>query len=89
MNLSADSAKPTLADRRKFYFIALGSFRECQTALRLHGRVPLNLAPKADFLGACLYRLCKAMNWVFWQLLLKDEFAINWPTIIIAGPISP
>jgi len=29
------------------------------------------------------------MNWVFWQLLLKDEFAINWPTIIIAGPISP
>ena len=62
MNLSEGSAKPTIADRKKFYFIALGSFRECQAILRLHGQVPTTLASKTDFLGACLYKLCRAMN---------------------------
>ena len=62
MNLSEGSAKPTIADRRRFYFIALGSFRECQTILRLHGGNHPLLAKKADFLGACLYKLCRAMS---------------------------
>ena len=60
LNLSEGSAKPTAADRRKFYFIALGSLRECQTILRLNGRDEVNLVSHADFLGACVYKLCMA-----------------------------
>jgi four helix bundle protein len=62
MNLSEGSAKPTVADRKKFYFIALGSFRECQTILRLHGHTHSALIKKSDFLGACLYKLCQSMK---------------------------
>ncbi len=57
LNLSEGAAKPTLADRRKFYFIALGSLRECQTILRLHGQSDKIVWQKADYLGACLYKL--------------------------------
>ena len=60
LNLGEGSAKPTLADRRKFYFIALGSMRECQTILRLNGHSDGTLWKKADFLGVCIYRLCQA-----------------------------
>ncbi|MEK6578646.1 MAG: four helix bundle protein [Bdellovibrionota bacterium] len=62
LNLSEGSAKPTLADRRRFYFIALGSFRECQTILRLHGQTQTAVLKKSDFLGACLYKLCQAVK---------------------------
>ncbi len=62
MNLSEGSAKPTVADRRRFYFVALGSFRECETILRLHGHTAPALLQKSDFLGACLYRLCQAVK---------------------------
>ena len=62
LNLAEGSAKPTRADRKKFYFIALGSFRECQTILRLHDYPDLNLMKKADFLGACVYKLCQAVR---------------------------
>lgn len=57
LNLAEGSAKPTAKDRRKFYHIALGSLRECQAIFALiqnHGA-----SKKADFLGACLYKLCK------------------------------
>ena len=62
LNLSEGSAKPTVADRRKFYFIALGSVRECQTILRLFGPADLLVWQKADYLGACIYRLCKSLR---------------------------
>jgi four helix bundle protein len=62
LNLSEGSTKPTLADRRKFYFIALGSMRECQTLLRLNGCADLILWQKADYLGACVYKLCQAVK---------------------------
>jgi len=62
LNLSEGSAKPTIADRKRFYFIALGSFRECQTILRLHGRTQPSLAKKAEFLRACLYNLCQGVK---------------------------
>ncbi len=56
LNLSEGSAKPTRKDRVKFYFIALGSQRECAAILDL-----LNAAePKRQLcreLGACVYRL--------------------------------
>jgi four helix bundle protein len=60
LNLSEGSAKPTANDRRKFYYIALGSLRECQTILRLFGRTESDLVMRADFLGACIYKLCLA-----------------------------
>lgn len=60
LNLSEGSAKPTAADRRRFYHIALGSLRECQTILKLHLDGHTFAHTKADFLGACLYKLCKA-----------------------------
>jgi len=62
LNLSEGSAKPTVADRKKFYYIALGSLRECQTILRLHGQTEVDLYIKADYLGACLFKLCRAMR---------------------------
>lgn len=62
LNFSEGSAKPTVADRRRFYYIALGSIRECQTILRLHGHNDTAQFKDADFLGACVYKLCKAMK---------------------------
>jgi four helix bundle protein len=60
MNLSEGAAKPTLADRKRFYYISLGSLRECQTILKLQKGVSSELVRKLDFLGICVYRLCKA-----------------------------
>lgn len=58
LNIAEGSAKPTFADRRKFYAIALGSLRESMAALEICGKVPAGVAPVADQSGACLYRLC-------------------------------
>jgi four helix bundle protein len=57
LNLAEGSAKPTAKDRRKFYFISLGSLREVQTLLTLIGDP--ELIRLADVLGAHLYKLCK------------------------------
>ncbi len=56
LNLAEGAAKPTEKDRRRFYFIALGSMREVQTLLVLFGSKELVM--KADRLAAHLYRLC-------------------------------
>ena len=37
LNLAEGSAKPSRKDRRKFYYIALGSLREVQALLNLYG----------------------------------------------------
>lgn len=55
-NLAEGSAKPTAADRRKYYYIALGSLRESQVAVHLFGNQ--ELIKLSDCLGAHLYRLC-------------------------------
>ena len=55
LNLSEGAAKPTSRDRKKFYYIALGSLREVQTILELFGTKELKT--QADTLGAHLYRL--------------------------------
>ena len=57
LNLAEGSAKPTAKDRRKFYYISLGSLREVQAILDLVGCI--KLAKEADKLGAFLYKLCK------------------------------
>lgn len=59
LNISEGSAKPTAKDRKKFYFIALGSLREVQSILDLINAQ--NQIEKADQLGAHLYRLCHSL----------------------------
>jgi four helix bundle protein len=59
LNLAEGSAKPTSRDRKKFYHIALGSLRECQTILELTG-ANQELKQLSDSLGAHLYKLCKS-----------------------------
>jgi four helix bundle protein len=61
LNLSEGSAKPTRADRKKFYYFALGSLRESQTILKLHNLSSGLVWQKLDFLGICLYKLCKSV----------------------------
>lgn len=58
LNIAEGSGKPTTADRRRFYAIALGSLRESMAALEIRGEIPADVAAIADQLGACLYRLC-------------------------------
>ena len=59
LNLAEGSAKPTAKDRRKFYYISLGSLREVQAILDLELIGCMELIKQADKLGAFLYKLCK------------------------------
>ena len=57
LNLSEGSAKPTRKDRKKFFFIALGSLREVQSILDIIQNQ--KLIHEADTVGAALYKLCQ------------------------------
>lgn len=61
LNLSEGSAKPSQKERARFYFIALGSLRECQTCFELL-ELPKSSEPVllADQLGASIFKLSKA-----------------------------
>lgn len=59
LNLSEGNAKPTVKDRRKFFYTALGSLREVQTLLQISDKD--ELFQKSDPLAAHLYCLCKRM----------------------------
>lgn len=59
LNLAEGSAKPTRRDQMKYFFISLGSLRECQAILSLSGEGSPTLLDQADHLGACLYRLTR------------------------------
>jgi four helix bundle protein len=61
LNLAEGSGKDSPADRRRFYQIAMGSTRELQSILDLADRVPVSLRDQADHLGACVYKLCRAL----------------------------
>lgn len=55
LNLAEGYGKRTEADRRRFYYHAMGSLREVQACLDLvnaHSELTI-----ADQLGACIYRL--------------------------------
>ena len=58
LNLGEGSAKPTVRDRLRYYHTALGSLRECQSALAIIPNPDPQLVQMADVLGAHLYRLC-------------------------------
>ena len=59
LNIAEGSGKPTPADQRRFYGIALGSLRECQAILEITKQGEVNLRQLADKLGAHLYVLAK------------------------------
>jgi four helix bundle protein len=62
LNLREGSAKPTKKDRKRFYFIALGSVRECEAILDLLNAVPSDLASELDILARHVCKLCQALE---------------------------
>lgn len=62
LNLSEGSAKPRGADRKRFYTIAFGSLRECQTILELMPRRSAETIRFADQLAASVYRLLQGCS---------------------------
>ena len=60
LNLAEGSAKPTKADRRRFYYIALGSVRECESIIELADI--RSLEEPVDKLARHIYNLCKALE---------------------------
>jgi len=59
LNLAEGSAKQTDKERRRFYYIALGSQREVHCLLELEGFS--TLTEKSDHLGASLYKLTQSI----------------------------
>ena len=57
LNIAEGSAKPTAKDRRKFYYISLGSLRETQAILEMINNKELR--KECNILGGYLYKLCK------------------------------
>ena len=55
LNLAEGSGKTTLKEKARFYSISLGSLREVQSIIQLENLK--HLEAKADYLGACLYKL--------------------------------
>jgi four helix bundle protein len=60
LNLSEGNAKYTVKDKRRFFQMAYGSLRECQTIFKLTKIEDKELHEIADRLGAHLYRLLKS-----------------------------
>lgn len=60
LNLSEGNAKNSVKDKKRFFQMAYGSLRECQTIFRLAKLDEPALNKKADHLGACLYKLLKS-----------------------------
>ncbi len=62
LNLAEGSAKPSSKERAKFYWISLGSFRECAAILQLISIDDANVLELADKLARHLYKLCKSLE---------------------------
>ena len=60
LNLSEGNAKYTVKDKKRFFQMAYGSLRECQTIFRLAKIEEKVVIEKADHLGAHLYKLLKS-----------------------------
>jgi four helix bundle protein len=57
LNLAEGNAKFSYRDKKRIYQIAMGSFRESQTILKLAHITNPQILLKADHLGASLYKL--------------------------------
>jgi four helix bundle protein len=60
LNLSEGSGKSTKADQCRFFDIAFGSLRECQTILVLANQTEGEIVDCSDRLGGHLYRLIQS-----------------------------
>ena len=60
LNLAEGSGRRTGPDQRRFYQIAMGSLRECQSILDLALPPQHPLVDIADVLGAHIYKLLKS-----------------------------
>jgi len=60
LNLAEGYAKPTYKDQRRFYYIAMGSFRECEAVIIMENIQDQDILQLADQLGASLYKLCQS-----------------------------
>ena len=60
LNLIEGSARPTIKDRRRFFYMALSSLREVQAISDLHNLE--KTVNKADALGAGIYKLIQAIQ---------------------------
>lgn len=56
LNLAEGSGKGTMKDKKRFYFIALGSFREVECMIDLFEMNEIK--EQANRLGGSLFRLC-------------------------------
>ena len=59
LNLAEGSAKPTKKDQKKYYYIALGSLRECLAIIELEEVNNRQLSEIGDELGALLFKLTR------------------------------
>ena len=60
LNLAEGSGKFSSKDKCRFYKIAFGSLRECQSILTITENEESDLYNNLDILGASLYKLIKA-----------------------------
>jgi len=60
LNLIEGSARPTIKDRRRFFYMVLSSLREVQAISDLHDLE--KTVNKADALGASIYKLIQAIQ---------------------------
>ncbi len=62
LNLSEGNAKFSFKDKARIYQIAYGSFRECQTILRISGISDNDVDAMTKHLGSSLYRLIDSVQ---------------------------
>ena len=59
LNLAEGRGKPTIKDQVRFFYIAMGSVRECQAVLIISGREGSRYWTLLDKLAASLYMLIR------------------------------
>ena len=62
LNLSEGNGRTSIAERRQFFSIAMGSLRECQSVVDLEPNLCAKIAPLADQLGGMVYCLLKGAH---------------------------
>jgi four helix bundle protein len=62
LDLAEGSAKSSEADRHRFYRIALGSFRESETILKIIGADQGRLGNQTGLLAGHITNLCKSFQ---------------------------
>ena len=62
LNLAEGNAKPTLKDKRKFFYISYGSLKECEVIYKMQGLEHTNSFQLLDKAGALIWKLCKAID---------------------------